>query len=196
DLEDLRPLHEALGGAAPSNVSLTGILRLLFDAERAVGNGVAAAADDEKLDEGQAVPSAPTAPKKPSSNESDNGKSVDDRLRSRLESQIDNFLKDISKPEFIRDCSATQLMQAVCFPLAVAVRGQKRGWVSAASAEQWGLKLVSLLFRGRTAGSPGLLGAVEQRYAGNGQAGIFREVIGDGTLWIVLIATLGNSNWQ
>ena len=196
DLEDLRPLHEALGGAAPSNVSLTGILRLLFDAERAVGNGVAAAADDEKLDEGQAVPPAPTAPKKPSSNESDNGKSVDDRLRSRLESQIDNFLKDISKPEFIRDCSATQLMQAVCFPLAVAVRGQKRGWVSAASAEQWGLKLVSLLFRGRTAGSPGLLGAVEQRYAGNGQAGIFREVIGDGTLWIVLIATLGNSNWQ
>jgi hypothetical protein len=117
-------------------------------------------------------------------------------LRARLEGQIDSFLKDLSKPEFVRDCSATQLIQAVCFPLAVAVRGQKRGWVSAASAEKWGLKLVSLLFRGRTAGSPGLLGAVEQRYAGNGQAGIFREVIGDGTLWIVLIATLGNSNWQ
>ena len=129
----------------------------------AVGNGVAAAADDEKLDEGQAVPPAPTAPKKPSSNVPANGKPVDARVRSRLESQIDNFLKDLSKPEFVRDCSATQLIQAVCFPLAVAVRGQKRGWVSAASAEQWGLKLVSLLFRGRTAGSPGLLGAVEQR---------------------------------
>jgi HKD family nuclease len=196
DLEDLKPLHGALGGAAPSNVSLTGILRLLFDAERAVGNGVAAAADDEKLDEGQAVSLAPTAPKKPSSNLPEHGKPVDARLRSRLESQIDNFLKDLSKPEFVRDCSATRLIQAVCFPLAVAIRGQNRGWVSAASAEQWGLKLVSLLFRGRTAGSPGLLGAVEQRYASNGQAAIFREVIGDGTLWIVLIATLGNSNWQ
>jgi len=189
--------HAMLGGAA-GNLSLSGILRLLFDAERAaIDNN--AAADDEKLDEGQAVPPTSTQePKKKTSLDDapENQKPVDTKLQSRLANQIDAFLKNLSNPDFAKSCSATQMIQAVCFPLAVALRGQSRGWVSAASAEQWGLALVSLLFRGRTTGSPGLLRAVQQRYADNGQASLFREVVGDGTLWLVLISTLGNSRWQ
>ena len=184
-----------LGRAAAGTLSLTGILRLLFDAEREVSDS---AVDDEQLDEGQPVtPASTQEPKKtPPDDVPENQKPVDAKLQTRLANQIDTFLKNLSNPEFANSCTATQLIQAVCFPLAVALRGQNRGWVSAASAEQWGLTLVSRLFRGKTTGSPGLLRAVEQRYTDNGQASIFREVIGDGTLWIVLISTLGNSRWQ
>jgi hypothetical protein len=189
--------HATMGRAAASNLSLTGILRLLFDAERAAIDNEAAA-DDEKLDEGQRVSPALQEPKKrPSTNEMPaDQKPVDVRLQSRLANQIDAFLKNLSTSEFTNSCTATQLIQAVCFPLAVALRGQPRGWVSAASAEQWGLTLVALLLRGKTATSPGLLRAVERRYTDNGRASIFREVVGDGTLWMVLIATLGHSRWQ
>lgn len=60
----------------------------------------------------------------------------------------------------------------------------------------WVRKVVAVLFRGKTISSPGLLSAVERRYKERGMASIFREIVGDGTLWMVLIATLGNSEWH
>lgn len=59
-----------------------------------------------------------------------------------------------------------------------------------------GIRIVSLLFRGNTSSAPGLLRAVERRYVDDGRGSIFREIVGDGTLWMVLVATLGNSTWQ
>lgn len=63
-------------------------------------------------------------------------------------------------------------------------------------AEKWALEIFAILFRGHAPGSGGLLGAVEKRYAQNGQQATFAEVVGDGTLWMVLVATLGNAVWQ
>jgi len=40
------------------------------------------------------------------------------------------------------------------------------------------------------------MSAVEQRYAQNGKKDIFDDVVGDGTLWLVLVATLGSASWQ
>ena len=37
---------------------------------------------------------------------------------------------------------------------------------------------------------------VEERYAQNDQLSTFRDVVGDGTLWMVLVAMLGNSQWH
>lgn len=37
---------------------------------------------------------------------------------------------------------------------------------------------------------------VEQRYTQNGHKGTFDDVVGDGTLWLVLVATLGGANWH
>jgi hypothetical protein len=197
NLEEVRAPLVTLGGVAPGSLSLTGILRLLFDAERVTD--AEAAAEDEKLDEGQPpelAPSQDTKKKDLPDGEQENRESVNAKLQSRLAVQIETFLQNMSKAEFAQSCTATQLIQAVCFPLAVALRGQARGWVSGASAEQWGLKVFSLLFRGKTTDSGGLLRTVEQRYIDHGQASIFREIVGDGTLWMVLIATLGNSTWQ
>jgi hypothetical protein len=187
-----------LGGAATGSMSLTGILRLLFDAESAV-TAAESAVEDEKLDEGQFIDpnSAPTQKSKTAPVEVPTKTvSVDAKLQSRLAAQIATFLEKLSKPEFADSCSATQLIQAVCFPLAVALRGQMCGWVSAESAEAWGLRVVSILFRGNTTSSPGLLRAVERHYLDGGKSGIFREIVGEGTLWMALVATLGNSTWQ
>jgi hypothetical protein len=84
----------------------------------------------------------------------------------------------------------------VAFPLAVALRGQTLGWVSEELAENWALAVFSILFRGNGSGAGGLLRAVEQRYKQNDRKSTFDEVVGDGTLWIVLVATLGNARWK
>ncbi len=197
----LEEFHDGLpnfGSAGPSSsLSLTGILRLLFDAEaeEIVGS---VATKDEEIDEGQLPDDGKGAPKKVSEKTAatPNPVPIEDRFRDRLAAQISTFLTEMSSPAFAERCSATQMVQAVSFPLAVALRGQRRGWVKPEVAEQWALEVFSILFRGKASGSGGLLHAVEQRYADNDQHSTFEEVVGDGTLWMVLVATLGNSNWQ
>jgi hypothetical protein len=97
---------------------------------------------------------------------------------------------------FAGRCSATQMVQAVSFPLAVALRGRRRGWVTDELAEKWALKIFSILFRGTGPGAGGLLRSVQQRYVQNGQADTYEDVVGDGTLWLVLVATLGGASWH
>jgi len=186
-----------LGSAGPVSLSLTGILRLLFDAE-ADDITVSAAAKDEEIDEGQLPQDGQGASKKNPSKEMDTPKltPIEDRFRERLEVQISTFLTEMASLAFAERCSATQMIQAVSFPLAVALRGQRRGWVSQEVAENWALKVFSILFRGKASGSGGLLRTVEQRYAKNDQQSTFNNVVGDGTLWVVLVATLGNANWH
>jgi hypothetical protein len=181
NLEDAPDAITASGNRTTSNLSLTGILRLLFDAERTV-LGNEAAADDDKLDEG---PASNPITRQAAENEAvpnEIKEPVEVKLQSRLAAQIEVFIQNLSKAEFASACTATQMVQAVCFPLAVAVRGQARAWVSNPDAERWAIAVVSLLFRGKTSNSPGLLRAVEQRYMGKGQSVLFREIVGDGTL--------------
>jgi hypothetical protein len=193
-LEETQELGPVGSGPAGS-VSITGILRLLFEAEQAVAD---IAADDEKLDEGQiSEEEEKKGPEKePPKDEAPKPESVNAKLQSKLAFQMEAFLANLSKPEFAESCSATQMIQAVCFPLAVALRGRRHGWVSNDSAEIWARKVVAVLFRGKTANSPGLLHSVEQRYSKRGLSNIFSEIVGDGTLWMVLIATLGHAEWR
>lgn len=180
-----------------ASLSLTGILRLLFDGEAKDSAG-SVATKDEEIDEGQLPDDGKDAPKKINEKmaATPNPMPIEDRFRDRLAAQISTFLTEMSSAAFAQRCSATQMVQAVSFPLAVAMRGQRRGWVKPELAEQWALEVFSILFRGKAPGSGGLLHSVEQRYADNDQHSTFEEVVGDGALWIVLVATLGNSNWQ
>jgi len=193
--------HEGLpnfGSAGPgASLSLTGILRLLFDGEEKDSAG-SVATKDEDIDEGQLPDDGKDAPKKISEKTaiSPNPVPIEDRFLDRLAAQISTFLTEMSSPAFAERCSATQMVQAVSFPLAVALRGQRRGWVKPEVAEQWALEVFSILFRGKASGSGGLLHTVEQRYVDNDQHSTFADVVGDGALWIVLVATLGSSNWQ
>jgi hypothetical protein len=197
-LEESNEALPPLGSARPGSLSLTGILRLLFEAEADDGSPPAAA-EDEDIDEGQ-IPDGPVKPKRATKTEHPGegsyGPPVEARFRERLASQINTFLTEMSATAFSERCTATQMVQAVSFPLAVALRGRRRGWVKAELAERWALEIFSILFRSRGAGSGGLLSVVERRYAQNGKKDTFDGVVGDGTLWLVLVATLGGANWH
>ena len=197
-LEESPQMLPYLGSARPGSLSLTGILRLLFEAETEEGR-TPEAAGDEDIDEGQ-LPSGPTKPRQPDKTDQPGAgieeQPIEVRFRERLATQIDTFLAKISAPAFAGRCTATQMVQAVSFPLAVALRGQRRGWVTEELAERWALEIFSILFRWKGAGSAGLLGVVEQRYIENGKKDTFEEVVGDGTLWLILVATLAGANWQ
>ncbi|WP_176300923.1 hypothetical protein [Burkholderia vietnamiensis] len=196
----LEASHDGLpnfGSASSGFLSISGILRLLFDAE-AEDVASSAAVKDEEIDEGQLPEDDKGVPKKDPEKPVDNPKPapIEGRFRERLSAQITTFLTEMSSLAFADRCSATQMVQAVSFPLAVALRGQRRGWVSQEVAEKWALEVFSILFRGKGPGSGGLLRTVEQRYAKNDQQSTFEDVVGDGTLWIVLVATLGNATWH
>ncbi len=181
----------------PGALSLTGILRLLFDAGENEGQ-TTAAAGDEDIDEGQMLEAPPPSKQNATNDRSEanaDREKIEARFRDRLATQIDTFLRELSSAEFGGRCTATQMVQAASFPLAVALRGRRKGWVTDELAEKWALELFAVLFRGKWA-SQGLLGSVEQRYVQNGQKDIFDEVVGDGTLWLVLVATLGGTNWS
>lgn len=197
-LEDQQESLPHFSSPQPGNLSLTGILQLLFDAEADEGAG-SAAAQDEQLDEEQLPDEGGAAGVEKETgqeNATQEPVPVEDRFRERLAAQITTFLGQMSSTTFANRCTATQMVQAVSFPLAVALRGKRRGWVRPALAERWALEVFSILFCGNGPRTGGLLGVVEQRYKQNDQKSTFNDVVGDGTLWVVLVATLGNANWQ
>ncbi len=200
-LDDVPTASAAIAGEARVSFSLAGIMRLLFDSEGDTHDPAKESADDQKLDEGQ-DPNKIDEPKPQPTKDIEGDAErltradIDPRMRARLEEQIDEFLSQLSKPEFAQHCTATQLVQAVSFPLAVTVLGQTSGWVNCGKAEEWMLKLFALLFRGTKASDPGLLGKVEQRYTEAGSQETLQHVLGDGTLWLVLISALGQSTWS
>lgn len=197
-LDEAQQTLPAFHSATLGTLSLTGILRLLFDVDTD-GEAGSSAAEDEESDEGQPPHRADKRSSSAhSGNAVDNSQAVpvEDRFRQQLATQINTFLAEMSTSTFAERCSATQMVQAVSFPLAVALRGQRRGWVTAESAEKWALDVFAILFRGTRTGTNALLHVVEQRYAKNEQQTIFDEVVGDGTLWVVLVATLGNASWS
>lgn len=156
-------------------------------------------AEDEDIDEEQ-MPERPDKPKQQRKSDQlgvgSEGPPIEARFRERLATQIDSFLGELSAATFAEHCTATQMVQAVTFPLAVALRGQRKGWVTKELAEGWALEIFSILFRNRLAGSGGLLAVVEQRYVTNGKRDTFENVVGDGTLWLILVATLGGADWH
>jgi len=197
-LDDLPEGLPHLASAQSGSLSLTGILRLLFEVETDEGR-TPAAAGDEDIDEGQ-MQDTPPLPK-PSDVKDPTGVATDSavieaRFRERLATQINTFLTEMSTVGFAGRCTATQMLQAVAFPLAVALRGGRKGWVADELAERWALAIFSILFRGQGTGAGGLLRAVEHRYIENGQRDTFDDVVGDGTLWLVLVATLGGTSWH
>jgi hypothetical protein len=105
------------------------------------------------------------------------------------------FLSRLSRAEFAAHCTATQLVQAAAYPLAVAASGRLGGWVDDETALAWVRQVSDLLFTKRYGGMA-LLGAVRARYEADGKADDFYRVVGDGTLWLALLASLGGGPWE
>lgn len=116
-----------------------------------------------------------------------------EKFRSRLTTQVERFLEKLADAEFAEKCTATQLVQAVAFPLAVAVTALEGGWISDAVADSWAFRVTDLLLRVSTKRGSGLLTAVRERYKQEGRLPVFEKIVGDGRLWIAVSAALGRA---
>jgi hypothetical protein len=120
-------------------------------------------------------------------------------LRMRLQKQIDRYLARLAEPEFRAGTTATQFVQAMSYPLAVAAFGVRRGWVARASAADWVVRVCDLLFRLPIRDGvrcEGLLEAVHHRFREAGDERLYLDVVGDGTLWVALVGALCAVPWD
>jgi hypothetical protein len=119
----------------------------------------------------------------------------DERYKQRLKEQIQRFIHDIGQPGFTGRCTATQLVEASAYPLAVIFNGSSSGWVDDDQAQAWAVQVFDKLFsHGKT--SRGLLDIVRARYRDDGKEEDFLRIVGDGTLWLALLSALANLPWK
>lgn len=121
-----------------------------------------------------------------------------DLSKHRLIKKMDAYLQRLREPVFANTCTATQLVQAVAFPMAIATLGAESGWVALDHARDWTLSAVMALLHERIPESAhkGLLGHVAARYAADGRTETFERVVGDGLLWTVSAAVLAGLKWE
>lgn len=183
EIEAQKTKHLGQGPHGHKSLSLSGILNLLFSNGDRSNRSEPVEPDDECKTHKE--PQQKDNPQEP----------VDERYAQRLAQQVAIFLERLAGPEFGETCSATQFVQAIAFPLAVAELGRQQGWVSRQLAEKWALRLFAILFRLK-GGKSGLLQQVMGRYEEQGKGDVFAGAVGDGALWSALVATIANSKWE
>lgn len=202
-LDQLSSPHgpSATGSAYGGALSLAGIMRLLFT------EGADASDVDPTAAEHQRSNEEKESEQGEQQNQSEGGSdTVDDApsdSQRRLLDQLRQFLDRLGEPAFASKCSARQLQQAAAFPLAIARFASRGPWVQEAELSvlsQTVQRTCELLFfRDHVENNPKtgvsrrlrpLLQEVRERYAKEGRVEAFDQIIGDGTLWLVLIGSL------
>ena len=192
------------------HISIHGIMGALFDLteEKLVSDESEVREEEQELEESdnneERLPRPPSPPKKP--------EGLSPRAIERLAGQLDDFLDRFSDPGFFSSCTATQLVQAAAFPLAVAALARLRvgsdgeeGAIEAELVDRWGewcaewvQRVFDVLFTLQLRGSPtcGVLASVRERFERLGAVQVFDNVVGDGTLWVALLSALGMVRWS
>jgi len=202
-LDDIRenrhPLASVMGAGG---YSLAGIMRLVFgEADTRADPTADDVVGDELRDKGGGAPEEP-----PDDEERENKRGeakealpeVSDSDRSRLIRQVERFVDSLAEPGFAGRCTARQLQQAVAFPLACSLLAVRGDWVQTqADRDGWRaivrrvceLLLVATPGLKRDAKAVGtLVQRVADRFSHNGRTDEFEGIIGDGTLWVLLLA--------
>jgi hypothetical protein len=122
-------------------------------------------------------------------------------LKGKFVKQVEHFQEKYAAKSFAESCTATQLVQAVAYQLALSEMGRRGGWVNADTFTRWVTFAVDRLFRASvnddsTLGPGGLLRKVASRYKKDGQEETFGQIIGDGTLWTALAVVLVKAEWK
>lgn len=114
---------------------------------------------------------------------------VDAKASEALQRHMERFLSSYEAAEFAATCTATQLAQATAYPIAVAAMGERRSWCSVAQRRAWVSRTArSFLKDDRYHRREALVTSVRRRYAAEQRAEAFERAIGDGQLWLVLLA--------
>ena len=186
------PLLAQLSG---SGISLAGIMRLVFGDGRAADDCATDALSDELRDDGGSETEGDDAPMREGrGTDSASGEnSADDR--ARLVGQVSRFVEGLADESFEERCTARQLQQAVAFPLACYLLAAKGGWILS-EQDHFGWREIvrrvcelTLTERGSARRSSGtLVESVRRRYAHQNRGAEFDAVVGDGTLWVLMLA--------
>jgi hypothetical protein len=121
-----------------------------------------------------------------------------ERLRLRVAKHMESYLTRLSASAFVSTCTATQLVNAVAFPIALAALGTRSGWADAANAQRWTVTAVTVLLHAPVEGAPdgGILRAVSDRYRADGRSDVFGRAVGNGLLWAATATVLASSEWS
>ncbi len=130
--------------------------------------------------------------------ESVSGNPPDDKTKSKLYKSVTEFIDEIGEKEFFGECTATRINQALAYPLIIAVLGRIEGWVDDDMAFDWISRISDLAFNRKYPGheESGILSIVKVRYTENDKLSDFVNVIGDGTLWLVLLSAVEELDWE
>ena len=182
------PAQRALAVHSGASLSLSGVMRALFSIEAEAFDEEAEFIDETDDDK----------PKRRSDRKKRAGKPAienrpDERVRERLRRHIDECINRLSERDFAEHCTASQLIQSVAYPIAVATLGMPTGWVDDSLAREWATRVFDVLFRQN---ETGLLQEVQARYRNKGKEADFVRIIGDGTLWLALLTALSLPAWE
>ena len=185
------------------NISLTGIMRVLFGDEIQSGEIDPTAAEHRRsIKQGNHYKEEEQPGEDPGASQpTESGPSV--AQRKRLIEQLKRFVDRISAPSFALSCSARQLQQAAAYPLAVAQFAAQGPWVSHDEYDHLSeivRRACEILFysippaTSAKAGDhrvrPPLVQEVRDRYATEGRVQDFDQIVGDGSLWLVVMGSL------
>jgi hypothetical protein len=178
-IRDVHPLHTAEGA-----LSMAGIFRVLFAGEDGseTDDGRRPESDDPDVEQSpERVPPTPAQ--------------VSERNRQRFERHMEKFMAALDGEKFRTTCRARQMVESIAFPFAVAALFVERGWTDEDRAREWVLAAVRLLLYGKGKDAPPLLDTVRARYAAEQQEDIFRYAVGNGLLWVTMVAGLHATRW-
>ena len=165
-----------LGSGAHSGFGISGVFRAIFsrlDQDH----------DETEVIDDEGSPGAPEPPEIPPP-----PVETDDRTRAILKKHIAAFFEALDSDEFPASCSANQLVQATCYPIAVALMGTTRSWCSDPDKNEWiGHPIRRLLQSDPFNHKPALLELVKHRYVDEDRHDAFLEAVGDGQLWLTLM---------
>lgn len=117
------------------------------------------------------------------------------RQCQRLLSQLERVVTEMGKPEFAARASALQLARVAVFPLATTKLALRGEWITAELRDRTASVVrgcFEILLRRELIehNKEPLIRAVEQRYRDDGKQDDFEAVIGDGVLFLALVAAL------
>jgi hypothetical protein len=197
NLNDLKRQTGSPAGARPFaySGSLGGVIGMLFaqeeDDDVDLSGEIWSAAEPEKDgDEDRQQQSRPPPPPPEEKTQSEAAASMEARLA--FHDEIEAFLAALLRPSFAETCDAARMVQALAFPLLLCVRGNEAEWLPAVELASVATRVAELMLDWSYGhGKPrGLFNMVRERYMREGRFDEFLRAIGDGTLWVSLLAAL------
>jgi hypothetical protein len=183
------------GRTAAAGLSLAGVMRAIF------GSGRAIDFDDEMdfADEPESPSGDDSAGDAEASLKADltakRRAAPADRYKQRLRDDLQKYIREMGRKELTSRWTATQLVEATAYPLAVIYNGSAGNWFEDEQAQEWAVQVIDTLFS-HSKSARGLLDAVRARYREAGREADFMRIVGDGTLWLALLSSLANLPWK